>query len=78
MIPMRRIGLVLGASLMLGAAGGNAASDKPHIDRIAREGMAFTDYYAMQSCTPGSQRLLHRHVPPAHRDDPATAEAGDL
>ena len=25
----------------------------PHIDRIAKEGMKFTDYYAEQSCTAG-------------------------
>jgi arylsulfatase len=25
----------------------------PHIDRIAKEGMIFTDYYAEQSCTAG-------------------------
>ncbi len=25
----------------------------PNIDRIAREGVAFTDYYAQQSCTAG-------------------------
>src|SRR3989337_2949231 len=25
----------------------------PNIDRVAREGMMFTDYYAVQSCTAG-------------------------
>ncbi|MCK6623503.1 MAG: sulfatase-like hydrolase/transferase, partial [Calditrichia bacterium] len=25
----------------------------PNIDRIAKEGVAFTDYYAQQSCTAG-------------------------
>src|SRR5262245_59730605 len=25
----------------------------PHIDRIAREGVLFTDYYGQQSCTAG-------------------------
>jgi arylsulfatase len=28
----------------------------PNIDRIAREGVAFTDYYAQQSCTAGGRR----------------------
>jgi arylsulfatase len=28
----------------------------PNIDRIAREGMMFTDYYAEQSCTAGGRR----------------------
>jgi arylsulfatase len=27
--------------------------ETPNIDRIGQEGMAFTDYYAMQSCTSG-------------------------
>jgi arylsulfatase len=30
----------------------------PHIDRIAREGMIFTDYYAEQSCTAGRSSFL--------------------
>ena len=30
----------------------------PNIDRIAREGMIFTDYYAEQSCTAGRRRSL--------------------
>ena len=30
----------------------------PNIDRIAREGVAFTDYYAQQSCTAGRAALL--------------------
>ena len=32
---------------------GLMVGDTPNIDRIGREGMAFTDYYAMQSCTSG-------------------------
>jgi arylsulfatase len=28
----------------------------PNIDRIAKEGMIFTDYYGEQSCTAGRQR----------------------
>jgi arylsulfatase len=30
----------------------------PHIDRIAKEGMIFTDYYAEQSCTAGRSSFL--------------------
>src|SRR5690349_17883864 len=30
----------------------------PHIDRIAREGMLFTDYYAEQSCTAGRSSFI--------------------
>ncbi len=32
---------------------GVMVGETPNIDRIGREGMAFTDYYAMQSCTSG-------------------------
>src|SRR5215471_15996451 len=33
----------------------------PNIDRIAKEGMKFTDYYAEQSCTAGrSTHIAHR------------------
>jgi arylsulfatase len=32
---------------------GLMVGETPSIDRIGREGMAFTDYYAMQSCTSG-------------------------
>ena len=37
----------------------------PNIDRIAREGMMFTDYYAEQSCTAGRDR--RRNVGRRHR-----------
>ena len=30
----------------------------PHIDRIARDGMMFTDYYAEQSCTAGRSSFI--------------------
>ena len=39
----------------------------PNIDRIAREGMMFTDYYAEQSCTAGRVDLHHRAMHAAHR-----------
>jgi len=35
----------------------------PHIDRIAREGVAFTDYYGQQSCTAGRAAFLNGSVP---------------
>jgi arylsulfatase A-like enzyme len=33
----------------------------PNIDRIAREGMMFTDYYAEQSCTAGRASFITGH-----------------
>jgi arylsulfatase len=35
----------------------------PNIDRIAREGVAFTDYYAQQSCTAGRAAFIGGCVP---------------
>ena len=35
----------------------------PNIDRIATEGLAFTDYYAQQSCTAGRAAFLGGNVP---------------
>jgi len=35
----------------------------PNIDRIANEGVAFTDYYAQQSCTAGRAAFLGGNVP---------------
>ena len=35
----------------------------PNIDRIAKEGVAFTDYYAQQSCTAGRAAFLGGVVP---------------
>jgi arylsulfatase A-like enzyme len=35
----------------------------PNIDRIAREGLAFTDYYAQQSCTAGRAAFIGGNVP---------------
>ncbi|MEY9684418.1 hypothetical protein ABIF13_005192 [Bradyrhizobium elkanii] len=39
----------------------------PNIDRIANEGMMFTDYYAENSCTGRPIHLHHRAGLPAHR-----------
>ncbi len=35
----------------------------PNIDRLAREGVAFTDYYAQQSCTAGRAAFISGSVP---------------
>ena len=35
----------------------------PNIDRIAREGLSFTDYYGQQSCTAGRAAFIGGNVP---------------
>ena len=35
----------------------------PNIDRIAKEGVGFTDYYAQQSCTAGRSAFISGSVP---------------
>ena len=35
----------------------------PNIDRIAREGVSFTDYYGQQSCTAGRAAFLGGNCP---------------
>ena len=35
----------------------------PNIDRIAKEGMLFTDHYAHPSCTPGRAALITGQLP---------------
>ncbi len=37
--------------------------ETPNIDRIANEGLAFTDYYAQQSCTAGRAAFIGGSVP---------------
>jgi len=37
--------------------------DTPNIDRIAKEGISFTDYYGQQSCTAGRAAFLGGNVP---------------
>jgi hypothetical protein len=37
--------------------------ETPNIDRIAAEGVAFTDYYAQQSCTAGRAAFIGGSVP---------------
>ena len=41
----------------------------PNIDRIAEEGVRFTDYYGEQSCTAGPRGVHHRPKPVPHRPD---------
>nr|WP_276616970.1 sulfatase-like hydrolase/transferase [Roseimicrobium sp. ORNL1] len=35
----------------------------PNIDRIAKEGVSFTDYYGQQSCTAGRAAFISGSVP---------------
>src|SRR5262245_53499331 len=35
----------------------------PNIDRIAKEGVSFTDYYGQQSCTAGRAAFIGGNVP---------------
>jgi arylsulfatase A-like enzyme len=35
----------------------------PNIDRIASEGLSFTDYYAEQSCTAGRAAIITGQIP---------------
>jgi Sulfatase len=37
--------------------------DTPNIDRIADEGLSFTDYYGQQSCTAGRAAFIGGNVP---------------
>ena len=37
--------------------------ETPNIDRIANEGISFTDYYGQQSCTAGRAAFLSGSVP---------------
>ena len=45
--------------------------ETPNIDRLAKEGMKFTDYYAMQSLHLWAYSLHHGYVSPARGSDPA-------
>jgi len=44
-------------------SGGMMGYKTPNIDRIAREGMRFTDYYAEQSCTAGRAAFITGQMP---------------
>ena len=41
----------------------------PNLDKLAAEGMMFTDYYAEASCTAGRGQLHHRRNSPADGPD---------
>lgn len=62
---------------------GLMVGETPNIDRIGREGMAFTDYYAMQSCTSGRNAfftgmypLRTGMIPPQLPGSPSWLRAG--
>src|SRR5207302_5193990 len=42
---------------------GLMAGRTPHLDRLAREGMIFTDYYAEASCTAGRANFITGELP---------------
>src|SRR5262249_62380349 len=51
----------------------------PNIDRIANEGMRFTDYYGEQSCTAGRAAFItgqHRLGPGVNKGGPPAAPVG--
>ena len=50
----------------------------PNIDRIANEGMLFTDYYAEQSCTAGRSAFITGQIPgvPANQGRPPGLRSG--
>ena len=48
---------------------GMMAGRTPNLDKIAAEGMLFTDYYAEASCTAGRRELHHRRAADPHRHD---------
>ena len=48
----------IGQSNISGFTRGMMGYQTPHIDRIAREGIMFTDYYGEQSCTAGRSSFL--------------------
>ncbi len=50
----------------------------PNIDRVAHEGVAFTDYYGQQSCTAGTSRLHHGPEPDSHRADESRMPGADV
>ena len=42
---------------------GMMAGRTPHLDRLAKEGMLFTDYYAEASCTAGRANFITGELP---------------
>ena len=50
----------------------------PNIDRIAKEGMIFTDYYAEQSCTAGRSSFIMGQRRPSRMLAPASSPHASL
>ena len=48
---------------------GMMAGRTPHLDKLAAEGMRFTDYYAEASCTAGRANFITGELPDPHRHD---------
>ena len=48
---------------------GMMAGRTPNLDKLAAEGMLFTDYYGEASCTAGRCGVHHRRAPDPHRYD---------
>ena len=48
---------------------GMMAGRTPHLDRLAAQGMLFTDYYAEASCTAGRANFITGQTPHPHRAD---------
>ena len=48
---------------------GMMAGKTPNLDKFAKEGMLFTDYYAEASCTAGRANFHHRRAANPHRHD---------
>ena len=48
---------------------GMMAGRTPNLDKLAAEGMLFTDYYAEASCTGGPGAIHHRRAADPHRHD---------
>ena len=48
---------------------GMMAGRTPNLDKIAKEGMLFTDYYAEASCTAGRANFITGELPDPHRHD---------
>src|SRR5262249_10726689 len=42
---------------------GMMSGKTPNLDKLASQGMLFTDYYAEASCTPGRAHLIPREIP---------------
>jgi Sulfatase len=58
----------IGQSNISAYSHGGMGYKTPSIDRIAREGMMFTDYYAAQSCTAGRASFITDQGRLARRD----------